>query len=1199
MAPWPDRLDSHHPPGGFAPPLPPHPAGPAPATPPAGPTPIRSRSSAAAARYAAQTSRMSQFEVLNGSDLHVSSSSEDEELQPPRPSRPRHGRSLSHPFPLLFSNKKKKPVRPPSEDSDSNSTDELAQMTNSKTKPQQPQTHRNGHNTGSRDFATGHCMTCGSLVRWPRELHVFRCTICLTINDLQPVLQDERRENTSRDKSMVDDGSALPKKPPRNTDPISLEHTRTLITQCLQEYLQRVLAAPATRQSTWDPELRTKSFSPDCMSNGSASPDAPVLSNSPQGPTQIPTRSAKRNSDLKPTNAFRHTGSGQRSYSTSYPDKRSTLRDVQSEKSASNANNGEFVTQQETKRLFKRLDDYVVSTVTSFQALNTSFVVDRSSLHLQPLTEPIQRRTSEARREPVNGEYPFTDLDAKMLMVGDFAENGSWWTGGQEDHLPTRTASHISTHGPSYVSQRTPRLDWEELDDWYHMVLNPAKLWPAVYDALVQHDPSLAVTDSQLRELGLTILRAQDHTQRNLLKATESILKRPGRPIARPSDLRFLLIILANPLLQASYKSPAEKDSHFSSVPERGPENVSASSGPASGQHSGITKRVLGLLSNAPNDCHSHVISWFARYPESRFAEIKALVGRFLVYRLLRQHEKKQEVKVDVVGGLIPSMSAGRTPASLHAALGTNARQSKKSKEPPKKQLYTDDWQIRAAAQVMALVFAANNTNHSRRKTLANPSSAHNGSNGVTSRDAVHTRGQVFPTSDFYLTLLDDSDLVADFEAWEHKRGKFSFCQYPFLLSIGAKIQILEYDARRQMQSKARDAFFDSLVSRRAIEQYLTLDVRRDCLVEDSLSAVSEVIGSGSEDVKKGLRIIFRGEEGIDAGGLRKEWFLLLIREVFNPEHADINQGMFVYDEDSQHCYFNPNSFETSDQYFLVGVVFGLAIYNSTILDVAFPPFAFRKLLMAAPATAAASPAQQPRPAMTYTLEDLAQYRPRLARGFRQLLDYEEDDVESVFLLDFVAVVEKYGVVEQMPLCAGGERRPVTKANRREYVDLYVRYLLDTAVTRQFEPFKRGFFTVCGGNALSLFRPEEIELLVRGSDEALDIASLKAVAVYENWGGTDTANSEPTVRWFWDTFAAASPQDQRKLLLFITGSDRIPAMGAASLQIRIACHGEDTGRYPTARTCFNSLLLYRYRDRARLERLLWTAVRESEGFGLK
>jgi E3 ubiquitin-protein ligase HECTD2 len=166
--------------------------------------------------------------------------------------------------------------------------------------------------------------------------------------------------------------------------------------------------------------------------------------------------------------------------------------------------------------------------------------------------------------------------------------------------------------------------------------------------------------------------------------------------------------------------------------------------------------------------------------------------------------------------------------------------------------------------------------------------------------------------------------------------------------------------------------------------------------VEDSLKGVSEVVGSGGEEIKKGLRIEFKGEEGIDAGGLRKEWFLLLVRDVFNPEHGMyisltdgfnflLLAGMFTYDEDSHFCYFNPHSFETTDQFFLVGIVLGLAIYNSTILDVALPPFAFRKLLAAGPATAPGATSHA-KPLMTYTLEDLAEYRPALASGLRQLL---------------------------------------------------------------------------------------------------------------------------------------------------------------------------------------------------------------------
>lgn len=307
--------------------------------------------------------------------------------------------------------------------------------------------------------------------------------------------------------------------------------------------------------------------------------------------------------------------------------------------------------------------------------------------------------------------------------------------------------------------------------------------------------------------------------------------------------------------------------------------------------------------------------------------------------------------------------------------------------------------------------------------------------------------------------------------------------------------------------------------------------------------------------------------------------------------------GMFIYDEDSQLCYFNSHAFETSDQFFLVGVVMGLAIYNSTILDVALPPFFFRKLVASAPATAAGQPAHA-RQSTRYTLEDLSEFRPRLAHGLRQLLQYE-GDVEATLCLDFAVDMDKYGTAVRVPLCDGGERRAVTNANRREYVDLYVDHLLNKSVSRQFDPFKRGFYTVCGGNAFSLFLPEEIELLVRGSDEALDIGALRGVAEYNNWDSKEPDRSEPVIKWFWETFEEASPRDQRKLLSFITGSDRLPATGASMMRIKISCLGDDCGRYPIARTCFNMLSLWKYRTKQKLEFILWRAVHESEGFGLK
>ena len=812
-------------------------------------------------------------------------------------------------------------------------------------------------------------------------------------------------------------------------------------------------------------------------------------------------------------------------------------------------------------------------------------------------------------------DTPVPELDAKTLLLGNFAENGTWWTGRShlEQSRPQGDAFKVEEgEFEEKGRMKSPCIDWAELDEWYHMIATVGRSWR---NLLNEKGRAMLMSASakNLEQIEDDLAEACAHVQLTLLKATENLLRRPGQPLKVPKDCRFLLILLRNPLLyepeigsakqpifaksgtaigQSQSTAPRPLMTSLRQPSMSGGRSPSTKSGSTS-KHSSIIKRILGLMSNLPSDCHHRLIVWFSWFPEAHFRRIVELVGSFVTYRLTRQHGRKRSNSHDPHGGLIPSVPGPGSSAQFHAALSISGAPKSPDRNDPGVP-YGEDWQIKAAARVMSLLFSANSQGSSRRhdsiKVCA--SAAARSRAGSAARKRPHRHGQLLPTDAFYNTLLDCSDLVADFEAWESRRGRFSFCQYPMFLSIWAKIRILEHDARRQMEIKAREAFFNSIMGRKAINQYLVLRVRRDCLVEDSLRSVSEVVGTGQEEVKKGLRIEFVGEEGLDSGGLRKEWFLLLVREVFDPEH-----GLFVYDEDSHYCYFNPNTFETSDQFFLVGAVLGLAIYNSTILDVALPPFAFRKLLASAPShTGPATSAS--RPNFGYTLEDLAEFRPTLAKGLGQLLEFD-GDVKETFCRDFVAVEGRYGQPVEVPLCSNGENRAVTNSNRNEFVDLYIKYLLDTSVARQYEPFKRGFFTVCGGNALSLFRPEEIELLVRGSDEPLDVATLRAVAIYDGWGKGTNASDEPVVDWFWNAFGKASAKNQRKLLSFITSSDRIPAMGATSLVIKITCLGDHSNRFPIARTCFNMLGLYRYCDRTVLEDKLWRAVIEGEGFGMK
>lgn len=67
-------------------------------------------------------------------------------------------------------------------------------------------------------------------------------------------------------------------------------------------------------------------------------------------------------------------------------------------------------------------------------------------------------------------------------------------------------------------------------------------------------------------------------------------------------------------------------------------------------------------------------------------------------------------------------------------------------------------------------------------------------------------------------------------------------------------------------------------------------------------------------------------------------------------------------------------------------------------------------------------------------LHDLAVFRPSLARGLRQLLEFEQSDeagtVEDVFCRTFVGEVEEWGEVREVELVQGGAGRNVTGENR-------------------------------------------------------------------------------------------------------------------------------------------------------------------------
>lgn len=441
----------------------------------------------------------------------------------------------------------------------------------------------------------------------------------------------------------------------------------------------------------------------------------------------------------------------------------------------------------------------------------------------------------------------------------------------------------------------------------------------------------------------------------------------------------------------------------------------------------------------------------------------------------------------------------------------------------------------------------------------------------------------------FYNHSLDHIDLMSEYYSWQNPAanpGKFSFCQYPFILSLAAKRYIMQKDSESQMLVMARKSLVAKVQRREMPDMgmlFLNIKVRRSYLISDSLNEISRK----QRDLKKKLKVTFAGEPGLDMGGLTKEWFLLLIRRIFRPEY-----GMFTYNEKSRTYWFSKTCMDNDSEFNLVGVLMGLAVYNSIILDIRFPPCCYKKLL-----SPAVVPFHNPNATVGMAplgLQDLMETMPDLGRGLKELLDYE-GDVEEDLCQTFQISYTIFGEVVTHNLKPRGDKIPVTKENRQEYVNLYVDYLLNKSIYQQFASFYHGFHSVCASNALIMLRPEEVEMLVCGNPE-LDMDALRKVTVYDGY-----TKNDPVIRYFWDVVLSFSLDLKKKLLLFATGSDRVPIGGMGEMEFKIIRMevAHSTSMLPMSHTCFNQLILPPYKNRKILKQKLTIAISNAEGFGIE
>ncbi|XP_037539308.1 NEDD4-like E3 ubiquitin-protein ligase WWP2 [Nematolebias whitei] len=367
---------------------------------------------------------------------------------------------------------------------------------------------------------------------------------------------------------------------------------------------------------------------------------------------------------------------------------------------------------------------------------------------------------------------------------------------------------------------------------------------------------------------------------------------------------------------------------------------------------------------------------------------------------------------------------------------------------------------------------------------------------------------------------------------------------------------------------------FRFLCHSNALPSHVKISVSRQTLFEDSFQQIMNV---KPYDLRRRLYIIMRGEEGLDYGGIAREWFFLLSHEVLNPMYC-----LFEYAGKNNYCLqINPASSINPDHltYFrFIGRFIAMALYHGKFIDTGFTLPFYKRMLDKKP-----------------TLKDLESIDPEF---YNSIMWVKENNLEECGVeLYFAQDMEILGKVSTHQLKDDGENELVTKENKEEYISLLTDWRFTRGVEEQTKAFLDGFNEVVPLEWLRYFDEKELELMLCGMQE-IDLADWQKNTIYRHY----TKNSKQ-IHWFWQVVKEMDNEKRIRLLQFVTGTCRLPVGGFAELigsngpqKFCIDKVGKETW-LPRSHTCFNRLDLPPYRSLEQLREKLLFAIEETEGFG--
>ncbi|KAK1444009.1 ubiquitin-protein ligase E3C [Babesia gibsoni] len=392
----------------------------------------------------------------------------------------------------------------------------------------------------------------------------------------------------------------------------------------------------------------------------------------------------------------------------------------------------------------------------------------------------------------------------------------------------------------------------------------------------------------------------------------------------------------------------------------------------------------------------------------------------------------------------------------------------------------------------------------------------------------------------------------------------------PNTISFDTRLKLFMHrvDTDRALYRNEFNEFFDVILN----------IIRRTHIVEDGMSTLGCLDGAR---LKQPFKVVFMDdtgarEEGVDGGGLFKEFVTSVCSVVFNPEY-----GIFEESPYDRSFVPSPNSSLVHDEHLLlfnfIGKVVGKALYEHILIE----PILSRVLLNLILKN-------------RNTLDDLKLFDPELYRNIVSMRQMSAEDIASLGLT-FTTGIGSLDNSVQVEIVEGGSKIKVTKDNLESFIHHFADFKCNRLIEAQSSAFLQGLSAIIPLEWMRTFSPNELVYLISGSTEEIDVADMRANTLYS--GGY--SESSQVVIWFWEVMREFDNETRRVFLWFVTCCKRAPLLGFKQLQ-PMFCITRDAqvGNMPTVSTCTNLLKLPEYNSKEEVKSKLLDAMTMSKGFGI-